>query len=74
MKLCPDPKCPDQDGVDRWNDAASAATIATGAFVIGAAGIASGVVLWLRGEPTADSAPGPRVSLGPGGFQVVGSW
>jgi hypothetical protein len=72
-QLCPMPQCPNQKGVDRWNDAGTAASIATGAFVIGAAGIASGVFIWLRDKP-ADSASGPQISLGPRGLQLQGSW
>jgi hypothetical protein len=72
--LCPKPQCPDQSGVDRWNQASSAAGIATGAFVIGAAGIASGVVIWLSGKPAADGVRGPQISLGPGRIQVSGRW
>jgi hypothetical protein len=73
-QLCPMPQCLTQKGVDRWNEAGSAASIATGAFVIGAAGIASGAFIWLRDKPAGDTASGPQISLGPRGFQLQGSW
>jgi hypothetical protein len=72
--ICPNPQCADQKGVDRWNQAGSAASIATGAFVVGADGIASGVFIWLRDKPAADTAAGPQISLGPRGLQLQGSW
>ena len=49
--ICPS-ACPDMKGVNEWNDARSAGNIATGAFIVGAVGIASGVVVWLLARPT----------------------
>ena len=72
--VCPMPQCPTQHGVDLWSDTRSAANISTGAFIVGAAGIASGLVIWLRAKPTTDAAPSPQISLGPGGFQLQGQW
>jgi hypothetical protein len=72
--LCPTSQCNGQDGSDAWNRAHSAGNISTGSFIVGAAGIASGVVIWLRAKPTTDTATGPQVSLGPAGLQVEGRW
>jgi hypothetical protein len=71
--ICP-AQCADQNGVDAWNRALSAGNISTGAFVIGAAGIASGVAIWLFAKPAADGTPGSQIGLGPDGFQLRGSW
>jgi len=71
--ICPN-DCPDMSGVNAWHDAHSAGDIATGAFIVGAAGIASGVVVWLLAKPTAESAPATQISLGPGGIQIGGRW
>ncbi len=68
---CPN-QCVGQGGVDQWNQAQQAGNISTAAFVVGAAGIASGLVLWLHAKPVAES--GPQIGLGPGGLQVRGIW
>jgi hypothetical protein len=73
-KICPTTQCDGQNGLDAWSSAHSAGNIATGAFIIGAAGIASGIVIWLRARPTADTPAGPQISLGSGGLQVRGQW
>jgi len=70
--ICPS-ACANTKGVDAWNDARSAGNIATGAFIVGAVGIASGVVVWLLARPGADGA-GSQVAVGPGGIQVAGRW
>ena len=66
--------CTSKEGVDAWNRANSAGTTATVAFIAGAAGIASGVVVWLLAKPTSDAAPASQISLGPGGIQLTGRW
>ena len=71
--ICPT-DCSDTNGVNAWNRAHSAGNIATGAFIVGAAGIASGVAVWLLAKPAADGAPGSQISLGPGGIQLAGRW
>jgi hypothetical protein len=73
-KICPTDPCSGQDGADAWNSAGSAGNIATGALIAGAAGIASGVVIWLRAKPTANTPTGPQISLGPTGLRVQGQW
>jgi hypothetical protein len=71
--ICPT-DCPDMKGISAWNRANSAGTIATGAFIVGAAGIASGIVVWLLAKPATDAAPSSQISLGPGGIQLTGRW
>ena len=66
--ICPT-NCDDTYGLNAWKRANSAGTVATGAFIVGAAGIASGAVVWLLAKPAADGAPGSPISLGPGGIQ-----
>jgi hypothetical protein len=71
--ICPN-DCSNTNGVNAWSDARSAGNIATGAFMVGAAGIAGGVVLWLLAKPTAEGPPAPQISMGPGGIQLAGRW
>ena len=71
--ICPN-DCSDHTGVEAWNRANSAGSISTGAFVIGAAGIASGVAVWLLAKPAPDGTAGSHISLWPGGLQVEGRW
>jgi serine/threonine-protein kinase len=68
---CPN-KCATADGVAKWNDAASAGTVSTVGFIIGAVGLAGGAVLWFT-APSGDASK-TQVGLGPGGFQLKGSW
>jgi hypothetical protein len=70
---CPG-QCADQDGVNKWDGAFSAGNISTGAFVVGAAAIASGAFVWWRARPAANGVPETQVSLGPGGLRVLGRW
>jgi hypothetical protein len=72
-KICPDPQCPDMNGVTLWNQAVSAGNIATGAFVAGAVGIAAGVTLWILGAPESPGG-GTQVGFGPGTLQLRGSF
>jgi hypothetical protein len=71
--ICPN-DCSDPTGVNAWSDANSAGNIATASFIVGAAGIASGVVVWLLAKPAPEGAPAAQISLGPGGIQVGGRW
>jgi hypothetical protein len=72
---CPD-RCADQSGVEAWNRARAAGDVATIGFVVGAAGLASGLALWFVSRPDAD--PPPRAKLGfgagPGFATVTGQW
>jgi hypothetical protein len=71
--ICPN-DCPNVNGVNAWNDAHAAGNIATGAFIVGAAAIASGVAVWLLARPAGERPPASQISLGPGGIQVEGRW
>jgi hypothetical protein len=71
--ICPN-DCSGTNGVNAWNDAHSAGNIATGAFIVGAAAVASGVVVWLLAKPNAEGAPAAQISLGPGAIQLGGRW
>jgi hypothetical protein len=71
--ICP-AQCADSGGVEAWNRARSAGNISTAAFVIGAVGIAGGVVIWTLGKPVAPDAPSTQVSVGLGDVRLVGSW
>jgi hypothetical protein len=70
--ICP-AQCTDGAGVDAWNRARSAGDVATVGFVAGAAGLATGIALWLLSDPP-DRSGGTQVSLGPGLVEVVGRW
>jgi len=71
--ICPG-DCASTEGVEAWKRATSAGNIATGAFIVGAAGIASGVAVWLLAKPGSDGAPATQISFGPGGIQMTGRW
>ena len=73
QKICPDRQCPNMDGVKLWNDAISAGNIATVAFVVGAVGIAGGAVLWFTGGRESSGGT-TQVGLGPGTFELRGTW
>lgn len=68
---CDGPACRDQDGLDLKSQARSAGTISTVAFVVGAAGLGAGAVLWFTAKPAAAS---PQVGLGLGGIVARASW
>jgi hypothetical protein len=71
---CPTHECGTSDGVARWNRARSAGDVATVASLVGIAGLAGGVTLWLSTNPHAEQASGAQVSLAPGFIQVLGRW
>jgi hypothetical protein len=75
-KACPD-SCADQNGVNLWNQASSAGNISTVGFIVGAAGLAGGAVLWLTARP-ASSEPSvhasTQVGVGIGSIQIRGAW
>jgi hypothetical protein len=74
-KICPSSSCPDQHGVDLWNQAVSAGNVSTAAFVVGAVALAGGAVLWFTAKPAAHGGePGVSVGLGPGGLSIGGTW
>jgi hypothetical protein len=71
--VCP-AACADPSGVALWNRARSAGEGATVAFIVGAAGVAAGVTMWLVAKPESPEAPAARLSLGPGVVQLSGRW
>ena len=66
----PYPKC-GPSGAQAGDDAQSAATISTIAFIVGGAGIAGGLILWFT-APDADSSAETAVGLAPGRVLVQG--
>ena len=75
--VCPTFQCPDHNGVDLWNQARTAGTVATAAFVVGALGLASGGVLWLTAKPNpvdGGERGSAQVGLGLGTLQLTGTW
>jgi hypothetical protein len=70
--VCPG-QCATQAGVDKWNDAKSAAQISDIAFVVGGVGLAAGAILWFAIKSPSDDA-GPHVGIGPGHLELRGTW
>lgn len=67
--------CPSQQGANDWNDAYGFGNVSTVAFIAGGACLAAGVVLWLVAPKHAqDPGPAARLTVGPGAFDVRGSW
>jgi hypothetical protein len=68
--VCPN-MCQTQDGVNKWHDASTSATVSTIGFIVGGVGIAGAAALWF-------TAPSGRqqvqVGVGPGGLDVRGVW
>lgn len=62
----------DQHGLDLWSEARSAGNVSTVAFIIGAAGLASGTALWLVSKP--ESKPAPTTHYGGHGTCVSQGW
>jgi hypothetical protein len=73
LRACPN-ACSDQAGVDLWRDAQSAGNVSTVGFVVGAAALAAGGVLWFMAKPAPGGAASPGVGLGPGSILVKGAW
>ena len=70
---CSGSNCNDSQGVSLRSDARLWGNISTVAFIVGAAGLATGVTLWIS-APKAESQPGTQVAVGPGSILVKGSW
>ena len=69
--VCPG-ACADEVGVKLWDNARASGNIATIGFVIGAAGVLGGTVLWLTAKPSETTSL--RASVGTGTLQIQGSW
>ena len=70
---CSGSSCSDSQGVSLRSDARLWGNVSTVAFIVGAAGLATGATLWLS-TPKAESQPSAQVGVGPGSIVVKGSW
>lgn len=68
---CPG-QCTTESGVSAWSSAATAGNVSTAAFTVGGVGLAGAALLWWTAPRS--SAGAPQVGVGPGTFQVKGSW
>jgi hypothetical protein len=64
--------CASQAGVDKWNDAETAAGISTLSFLIGCAGLLEAAVFWFTPAPATSSTT--QVGVGPSGIRLTGRW
>jgi hypothetical protein len=73
---CSGSVCATQTGLDARNSARATGDVATVVFVAGAAATAVGIVLWIVGRSTADTAAVPawRAGMTPGGAVAEGSF
>lgn len=71
-RYCDSGRCTNQRGVDLSDEARSAGNVSTVAFAIGAAGLASGAVLWFTAETDEETATAPRLGIGPSSVTVAG--
>ncbi|MFO7178678.1 MAG: hypothetical protein DIU78_008280 [Pseudomonadota bacterium] len=69
---CDGSQCTTQEGVRLREEAISAGNVSTVAFVIGAAGLAGGAVLWLTAPDSQE--PELAVAIGPGSFALRGTF
>ncbi len=70
---CPN-ECPDQHGVELWNEARAAGNVATVGFVVGALGVAGAGVIWFASRPSSGSASTPQVGIALGSVVLRGTW
>lgn len=70
---CSGSTCSDAEGVSLRSEAISAGNLSTVAFVVGAAGLVGGAVLWFTSSPPTQEAS-PQVGLGFGKVVVRGSF
>jgi hypothetical protein len=78
IKICPMQQCPDQTGVDLWNQAVSAGDYATIGFIVGGVALAGAATLWFTApQPSGEkptTQPTTQFALGPGTLQLKGVW
>lgn len=74
QSVCPGSsfECPTQEGVNKWDSAASAANVANVMFVIAGLGAIEAAVFWLT--PSSSVVTSPQVGVGPGVVQLKGAW
>jgi hypothetical protein len=74
QKACPG-TCSNQSGVGLWNEAVSAGYVSTVGFIVGAAGLVGGTILWLTAKPEPGNDESvTTVGLGLGSIVVKGAW
>lgn len=66
--------CQDPNDAALKNEAITAGNIATGAFILGGAGLAAGTILWFTAGSTSKSSTTARVGIGPGSVVLQGTW
>lgn len=71
-EYCDSGRCTDRRGVELSDQARAAGNVSTIAFALGAAGLASGAVLWFTGETNRESATTPHLGVGLSGVSVGG--
>ncbi|MEO7038170.1 MAG: hypothetical protein ABI548_29650, partial [Polyangiaceae bacterium] len=64
--------CTDDDGPRLRSEAISNGTLSTVSFVVGAAGLAGGALLWFTASPAEQGQPTAQVGLGFGRLLVSG--
>ncbi|HEY5372893.1 MAG TPA: hypothetical protein VIK01_04370 [Polyangiaceae bacterium] len=69
---CSGSTCTDDKGVQLRSQAISAGNLSTISFVVGAAGLAGGAVLWFTASPAKQEQPTTQVGLGFGRVLVSG--
>lgn len=76
QKACPNTACPDQNGLNLWNQASRAGDVSTAAFIVGGVALAGGAVLWLTapGDHASGEEGTTRVGVGPRTLLFSGVW
>jgi hypothetical protein len=73
QNACPN-DCADQNGVNLWSHAKTAAQVSDIAFIVGGVGMVGGTSLWFTAKPQSGRGPSAQVGLGPGSVQLKGVW
>lgn len=73
-EYCDGAQCRDEKGVTLKSEALQAGNVSTAAFVVGAVGLASGVVLWVTAPRSSSSQGGTQVAVAPGTVLLRGTW
>ncbi len=70
--VCSGDVCQTSDGIDASNDSVKKGNVSTVAFIVGAAGLVGGAVLWFTAKPSESSRA--QIGLSLGGVQLRGNW
>ncbi len=73
QNACPGATCSTQSGGTKWSDATTSGNVSTVALIVGAVGVGAGLVLWFT-APHAHPGPSTQLGVGPGVFQLKGTW